>query len=138
MILEICIRRGASIQGPVVWAIPGSPHFYTMHGCGSFPSATDENPCTQLPRRLAHSGPVADGFNIAQDPPPQPLRLPGAQGLLCQEPNVTQPTGFVPGYSYCLSGVSHDNSTPRCLFQGRSRPSAQSFPENAGPYGSSG
>ncbi len=54
-----------------------SPHFYTMHGCGSLPSVTDGNPHTQLPRRLAHSGPVAGGFNIAQDPPPLPLGLPG-------------------------------------------------------------
>ncbi len=100
-ILEICIRRGdISIQDPAIWAIPGSPHFYTMHGCGSLPSATDGNPHTQLPQRRAHSGPVAGGFNIAQDPPPQTLRLPGAQGQLCQEHTVTQPTGFIPGYSY--------------------------------------
>ncbi len=38
--------------------------------------------------------------------------------------------------SNCLSGASHDNSVPRGLLQGRYRPSAQSFPENAGPYGS--
>ncbi len=93
------------------------PWFYTMHGCGSLPSATDGNPHTQLPQRLAHSGPVACGFNIAQDPPPHPLRLPGAQGQLCQEHTVTQPTSFIPGYSYwlsadnsnCLSGASYDN-----------------------------
>ncbi len=41
-------------------------------------------------------------FNIAQDPPPQPLRLSGAQGQICQEHTVTQPTSFVPGYSYRL------------------------------------
>ncbi len=76
------------------------PHFYTMYGCSSLPSATDGNPHTQLPRQLVHSGPVTGGFNIAQDPPPQPLRLPGAQGQICQEHTVTQPTGFVPGYSY--------------------------------------
>ncbi len=100
-ILEIRIRRGGiSIQGPPVLALPGSPYFYTMHGCGSLPSAADENPHTQLPRRLAHSGPVASGFNIAQDPPPQPLTLPGAQGQLCQEHTVTQPASFVPGHSY--------------------------------------
>ncbi len=51
-ILEIHIWRGGiSIQGPVVWAIPGSPHFYTMHGCGSLPSATHGNPHT-LPRLI--------------------------------------------------------------------------------------
>ncbi len=145
-ILEIHIRRGGiSIQGPAIWAIHGSPHFYTMHGCGSLPSATDGNPHTQLPRRLDHSGPVAGGLNIAQDPPPQPLRLPGAQGQLCQEHTVTQPMGFIPGHSYwlraddsnCLSGASHDNSAPRGLLQGRYGPSAWSFPENAGPNGSS-
>ncbi len=50
----------------------------------------------------------AGGFNIAQDPPPQPIRLPRAQGQLCQEHTVTQPTSFIPGYSYrlnCLSNV---------------------------------
>ncbi len=71
-----------------------------MHGCGSLPSVTDGNLHTQLPRRLAHSGPVAGGFNIAKDPPPQPLRLPGAQGQLFQEYTVTQPASFVPGHSY--------------------------------------
>ncbi len=100
-ILEIHIRGGGiSIQGPPVWAVPGSPYFYAMHGCGSLPSATDGNPHPQLPRRLAHSGPVRGSFNIAQDPPPQPLRLPGAQGQLCQEHTVTQPTSVVPGDSY--------------------------------------
>ncbi len=96
-ISEIHIQRGGlSIPGPAVWAVPGSPHFYTMHGC-SLPSETDGNPHTQLPRRLAHFGPVAGGFDIAQDPPPQPLRLPGTQGQLCQERTVTQPMGIVPG-----------------------------------------
>ncbi len=33
--------------------------------------------------------------------------------------------------SNCLSGASHDNSAPRGFLQGRYRPSAQSFPENA-------
>ncbi len=58
-ILEIRIRRGGlSIPGPVIWAVPGCPHFYMMHGCGSLPSETDGNPYTQLPRWLAHFGPV--------------------------------------------------------------------------------
>ncbi len=115
-----------------------------MHGCSSLSSETDGNSHTQLPRRLVHSGPVGGGFNIAQDPPPQPLTLPGAQGQLCQEHTVTQPPSFVPGHSYrlsadgsdCFSGASHDNSEPHGFLRGRDRPSAQSFPENAGPYGS--
>ncbi len=72
------------------FAVPGSPHFYTMHGCGSLPSATDGNPHTQLPRWLAQSDPVRGGFDIAQYTPPQPLRLPGAQCQFCQEHTVTQ------------------------------------------------
>ncbi len=35
-----------------------------------------------------------------------------------------------------ISGVSHDNSAPRGLLQGRYGPSAQRLPENAGPHGS--
>ncbi len=115
-----------------------------MHGYCSLPSATDGNPNPQLPRRLAHSGPVRVRFNIAQDPPPQPLMLPGAQGQRCQENTVTQPTSVIPRHSYrlsaddsnCLSGVSHDESAPCGFLQGRDRPSTQSIPENAGPYGS--
>ncbi len=38
--------------------------------------------------------------------------------------------------SNCLSGASHDNLAPCGFLQGRYRPSAKSFPENAGPYGS--
>ncbi len=145
IILEICIRRGGiSIQVPAVWAIPSSPQLCMMHGCGSLRSVTDGNPYTQLPRRLAHSGPVAGGFDIAQDDPPQPIRLPGAQVQLFQEHTVTQPTSFVPEHSYrlsaddsnCLSGASHVNSAPHGLLQGGYRPSTQSFTENAGPYGS--
>ncbi len=116
-----------------------------MHGCSSLPSATDGIPRPQLPRRLAHSGPVRGSFNIAQEPLPQPLMLPGAQGQLCQEHTVTQPMSIVPEHSYrlsaddsnCLSGASHDDSEPRGFLQGRERPSTQSFPENAGPYDSS-
>ncbi len=133
---------GISIQGPTIWAVPGSPHFYAMHGCGFLPSTTDENPHTKLPRRLAHSCPVRGGFDIVQDLPNQLLSLPGDQSQFCQEHTVTQPTSFIPGHSYrlsdsnCLSGASHDDSTPRGFLQGRYRPSAQSFPEKAGPYGS--
>ncbi len=100
-ILEIPIRRGGiSIQGPAIWAVPGSPHFYTMHGCGSL-SLCDRWE-SAYSTTSTHSGPVAGGFNIAQDPPPQPLRLPGAQGQLCQVKMVSQPASFVPGHRYRL------------------------------------
>ncbi len=52
--------------------------------------------------------------------------------------------GIVPGYShrlcaddsYCLSGANHLKSASRGFLQGRHRPSARSFPEDAGHYGS--
>ncbi len=53
-----------------------APRTYTMHGCGSLPSATDGNLHTQLPQRLAHSVPVAGGFNIALCISPGPLEKP--------------------------------------------------------------
>ncbi len=145
-ILEIWFRGGGvSIQGPPVWTVLGSLHFYVMHGCSSPPSATDGNPHPQLPRRLANFGPIRGSFNIAQDPPPQPLMLPVAQGQLSQEYTVTQPMSIVPRDNYrlsadesnCFSGASHDDSAPSGFLQGRDRPSAQGFPENAEPYGSS-
>ncbi len=41
-ILEIRIRKGGiSIQGPTIWSVPGSPHFYARHGCGTLPFSTD-------------------------------------------------------------------------------------------------
>ncbi len=86
-----------------------------MHGCGSLPSATDGNPHAQLPRRLAHSGPVSGGFNIAQDPPPQPLRLPGARDQLCQEHTVIQPARFVPGHSYRQHQMTASVSAERAM-----------------------
>ncbi len=88
---------------------------------------------------------ILAGFNVARDPSPQPLRPPGAQGQLCQECTVTQPTSGVPGDSYrlgtddgnCLSGTSHDDSAPCALLQRRDHPLAQSLSENVGTYGSS-
>ncbi len=39
-------------------------------GRSSFPSKTDGNPHSQLPRRLAHSGPVRGGATFTQNPHP--------------------------------------------------------------------
>ncbi len=88
----------------------------------------------------AHSGPVTGSFNIAQNPPPQPLMLPGAQGQLCQEHTVTQPTSIIPGHSYqlraddrnCLSRVSHDESAPNGFLQGRDRRMLKAFQKMLG------
>ncbi len=67
----------------------------------------------------------------------------GCLGLRVNLPRAYghQPVSFIPGNSYglsaddskSLSGASNDNSAPRGLLRGRDRPSAQSFPENAGP-----
>ncbi len=115
---------------------PGSPHNRW------FLRFADWNLHTQLPHRLSRSGPVAGGFNIAQDPPPQLLRLPGAQGQLAN--SILSPASEFHSWeqlwsaddSKYLSGASNDNSAPRGFLRGRDLPSAQSFPENAGPYGS--
>ncbi len=93
--------------GPTLWAVSGPPYFYEVHGRGSFPSETDGNPHSQLPRRLAHSGPVRGGTTFTQNPHPQPLRAPGAQGQFRQKRTVSQPTSIVPGYSSGLS--SHES-----------------------------
>ncbi len=84
-ILEIRLRgSGLPVHGPTLWAVSGPPYFYEVHGRGSFPSETDGNPHSQLPRRLAHSGPVRGGTTFTQNPHPQPLRAPGAQGQFRQ------------------------------------------------------
>ncbi len=74
-ILEIRLRgSGLPVHAPTLWAVSGPPYFYEVHGRGSFPSETDGNPHSQLPRRLAHSGPVRGGTTFTQNPHPQPLR----------------------------------------------------------------
>ncbi len=146
MILEIRLRgSGLPVHGPTLWTVSGPPYFYEVHGRGSFPSKTDGNPHSQLPRRLAHSGPVRGGATFAQNPPPQPLRAPGAQGQFRQERTVSQPTSVVPGNSSGLS--SHDScdsartrsghSETRGHLQERHRSPTQSVSENSGPHGRS-
>ncbi len=133
------------MHGPTLWAVSGPPYFYEVHGRGSFPSETDGNLHSQLPRRLAHSGPVRGGTTFTQNPHPQALRAPGAQGQFRQKRTVSQPTSIVPGYSSGLS--SHESgdsartrsghSETRGHLQERHRSPTQSVSENAGPYGHS-
>ncbi len=145
-ILEIRLRGSdLPVHGPTLWAVSGPPYFYKVHGRGSFPSETDGNPHSQLPRRLAHSGPVRGGTTFTQNPHPQPLRAPGAQGQFRQKRTVSQQTNIVPGYSSGLS--SHESSDSartrsghsetRGHLQERHRSPTQSVSENAGPYGHS-
>ncbi len=145
-ILEIRLRgSGLLIHGPTLWTVSVPPYFYEVHGRGSFPSKTDGNPHSQLPRQLAHSGPVRGGVTFTQNPPPQPLGAPGAQGQFRQERTVSQPTSIVPGNSSRLS--SHEScdsartrsgySETRGHLQERHRSPTQSISENAGPHGRS-
>ncbi len=145
-ILEIRLRgSGLSVHGPSHWAVSGPPHFYEVHGRGSFPSKTDGNPHSQLPRRLAHSGPVRGGATCTQNPPPQPHRAPGAQGQFRQEHTVPQPTSIIPGNSSRLSSrescdsarTRSGHSETRDHLQERHRSPTQSISENAGPHGRS-
>ncbi len=145
-ILEIRLRgSGLPVHGPTLWTVSGPPHFYEVHGRGSFPSKTDGNPHSQLRRRLAHSGPVRGEATFTQNPPPQPLGAPGAQGQFRQERTVSQPTSIVPGNSSRLS--SHEScdsartrsghSETRGHLQERHRSPTQSVSENAVPHGRS-
>ncbi len=145
-ILEIRLRgSGLPVHGPTLWAVSGTLYFYEVHGRGSFPSETDGNPHSQLPRRLAHSGPVRCGTTFTQNPHPQPLRAPGAQGQFRQKRTVSQPTSIAPGYSSGLSShESGDSARTRSghsetcgHLQERHRSPTQSVSENAGPYGRS-
>ncbi len=143
-ILEIRLRGcGLSVHGPALWTVPGSPHFYEVHGCSPFPSKTDGYPHSQLPRRLARSRPVRGEIVVAQIPPSQPLGVPGTQGQLCQEHTVSQPTDIVPGNSFRLGpneGCGHTracsgHTAARSLFRDRSLSPSQIVSENAGPHG---
>ncbi len=145
-ILEIRLRRsGLPVHGPTLWAVSGPLYFYEVHGRGSFPSETDGNPHSQLPRRLAHSGPVRGGTTFTQNPHPQPLRAPGAQGQFRQKRTVSQPKSIVPGYSSGLSlhesgdsaRMRSGHSETRGHLQERHCSPTQSVSENAGPYGRS-
>ncbi len=143
-ILEILLRGcGLSVHGPALWTVPGYPHFYEVHGRGSFPSKTDGNPHSQLPQWLACSRPVRGGMVVVQIPPFQPLRVHGTQGQICQARIVSQPTDIVPGNSFQLGpneGCSHTrvcsgHTAARGLFSDRSLSPSQIVSENAGPYG---
>ncbi len=129
-----------SVHGPSLCTVSGPPHFYEVHGRGSFPSKTDGNPHSQLPRRLAHSGPVRGGATIAQIPSPQPPRAPGSQGQFRQEP-----AGIIPGNSSTLSSdessgrarTRFSHRETRGLLQKWHCSPHQSISEDAGPHGRS-
>ncbi len=82
---------------------------------------------------------------LVQDLPNQPLRLPGAQGKFITKIilSPSQRVSFL-GTVYrlsaddsnCLSGASHDDSTPSASFKEDTARPFKSFPEKAGPYGS--
>ncbi len=132
-----------SVNGPAFWTVPGSPHFYEMHGHGSFPSKTDGNLHSQLPRRLARSRPVRGGIVVTQIPPSQPVIVPRTQGQLSQERTVSQPMNIVPGNSFRLcpnEGCGHTracsgHTAARSLFRDRSLSPTQIVSDNAGHHG---
>ncbi len=108
-------------------------------------SHPDSPPSQTILEIHSHSGPVRGGTTFTQNPHPQPLRAPGAQGQFRQKRTVSQPASIVPGYSSGLS--SHESgdsartrsghSETRGHLQERHRSPTQSVSENAGPYGRS-
>ncbi len=142
-VLEICLRgSGLLIHGPSLWAVPCSPHFYEVHGCGSFSAETAGNLHLELPRGLAHPGPVGGRASISQIHAPQPLRVSRNQGKFYQERGVPQSTNFGPGNSYRLSpneGCGHaractGHSAARSFIQTWSPSPPQSISEDAGSH----
>ncbi len=117
-------------HGPALWTVPGSPHFYKVHGRGSFPSKIDGNLHSQIPERLARSRPVRGGIVFAQIPPSQQLY---------QE----RPQDIVPGDSFllrpnegcCHARVCFGHTATRGLFRDRSFSPSKIVSENAGPHG---
>ncbi len=141
-VLVILLRgSGLSIYGPPLWAVPGSPHFYEVHGRGSFLAETDGNPHPELPRRLAHFGSVGGRDSISQIRAPQPLRVPRTLGQFRQECAVPQPTNFVPENSHRLNASITVTSELALAIQQlaasfkRNPPTPQSISEDAGPHG---
>ncbi len=106
-----------SIHGPALRPVPGSSHFYEVHGCSALPSQTEGSPHSELPRRLAHPSTVRGQANISQAPPSQPLKVPGTQGQLCQELAVSQPMGLLPGSSIRLSPYEGDSHSSALAIQ---------------------
>lgn len=108
-----------------------------------FPTETDGNLHSKLPRRLAHPGPVRGRATISQILLPQPLRMPRTQGQYCQQCAVPQPTDIVPENSYRLSpneGGSHarmctGHSAAGSLIQSLTPSPSQGISEDAGPHG---
>ncbi len=137
--------KGVAYQCTVVpfWAVPSSPHFYKVHGCGSFSAKTAGNTHLELLWRLAHPGPVGRWASISQIRAPQPIRVPRTQGQFCKKRAIHQPTNFIPGNSYRLSpneGCGHARtctgySAARGIIQTRSPSPPQSIWEDAGPHG---
>ncbi len=103
--------------------------FTRLHGCSSLPSATDGNPHTQLPRRLTDSGPVpvltSHKTLLFSHLDCLGLRVNFAKRILSPSQRVS------------FLGTAMTIQRHAALHQGRYHLSAQSFPENTGPYGSS-
>ncbi len=79
-------------------AVPGSPHFYEVHGCGSFPAETDGNLHLELPQRiLVH---LEDELLSQRSVLHSHLECLGFRVKRALSP---QPTHFIPGNSYRLS-----------------------------------
>ncbi len=64
---SVCFwREGLSIQGSSLWPGFGTEDVHKMHGCCSGPFEAPGHSCTQLPGRLAHSGPLQGVGELSQ------------------------------------------------------------------------
>ncbi len=89
-ILEIRLRgSGLPVHGPTLWAVSGPPYFTKCMDAALSPLRQMGIRILNYHRRLAHSGPVRGGTTFTQNPHPQPLRAPGAQGQFRQKRTVS-------------------------------------------------
>ncbi len=75
----VCLwRKGLPVQGSSLWPRLGPEDVHKVHGCCSGPFEAPGHSCTQLPGRLAHTGPLQEVFELSQRsrPPPHSCSWP--------------------------------------------------------------
>ncbi len=65
-------RKGLPVQGSSLWPGFGTEDVHEVHGCCSGSFEAPGHSCTQLPGRLAHSGPLQGVSEPPQGCPPPP------------------------------------------------------------------
>ncbi len=153
-------RRSGFNRQPVGPAVEGFAERFTEAQKSSqamrhfLPKCTSSSSASSRPKSVPTQQTAKPAPTTPEPRPPEGLRDRGLSSSVrrynftkCQGPRPRSPwiqRLRSPGHSSrhgaddsnCLNGASHENSAPPGFLQERHRPSAQSFPEDAGPYGS--